>query len=188
VQVAVPDRARLETNLLYPVFLPDGRHFLYTIRSGQKEIRGVYVGSLDGGVKQRLLGDATSARYVPPPAASAADAGWLLFGRDDALFCQPFDARRLQLTGEPFSISEHVGHDPKNTDYVNFSVSDNGVLVFDPTVNRQRRQYLWVDRSGKPAGSLDVVGESRVPGSHPTKSVLSQTVLTLRLTPRSLAV
>src|SRR5215471_16968929 len=57
VQVAVPDRARLETNLLYPVFLPDGRHFLYTIRSGQKEIRGVYVGSLDGGVKQRLLGD-----------------------------------------------------------------------------------------------------------------------------------
>jgi serine/threonine protein kinase/Tol biopolymer transport system component len=159
VQVAIPDRARLETNLLYPVFLPDGRHFLYTIRSGQKDIRGVYVGSLDGGVKQRLLGDATSSRYVPAPDASAGDyAGWLLFGRDDALFCQPFDSRRLQLTGEPFSISEHVGHDPKNTDYVNFSVSENGVLVFDPSANRQRRQYLWVDRGGKPAGSLDAVG------------------------------
>ena len=158
VQLIVPDRARLETNLVYPVFLPDGRHFLYAIRSGQKEIRGVYVGSLDGGVKQRLLSDVTSARYVTAADASTDYGGWLLFGRDDALFCQPFDARRLQLTGEPFSISEHVGHDPKNTDYANFSVSENGVLVFDQSVNRQRRQYLWVDRGGKPAGSLDAVG------------------------------
>jgi len=166
VRIAVPDRARLETNLLYPVFLPDGRHFLYCIRSGQKDIRGVYLGSLDGGVKQRLLGDATSARYVAAPRAGD-DAGWVLFGRDDALFCQPFDAQRLQFTGEPFPISEHVGHDPKNTDYVNFSVSDNGVLVFDPSVNRQRRQYVWVDRGGKPAGSLDVVGSASGPWLSP---------------------
>ncbi len=160
VQVATIDRARLETNLLFPVFLPDGHHFLYTVRSGQKEIRGVYLGSLDDPrVKQRLLGDATCARYVAVSGASEGDgAGWLIFGRDDALLAQPFDSRRLQLTGEPFPISQHVGHDPKNTDYVNFSVSDNGVLVFDPSVDRQRRQYLWVDRSGKPARSLDVAG------------------------------
>src|SRR5262249_15527001 len=166
--VAGRDPARLETNLLYPVFLPDGHHFLYTVGSGQKEIRGVYLGSLDGTVKQRLLGDATCARYVAAADASAGDgAGWLIFGRDDALLAQPFDARRLQLTGEPFPISEHVGHDPKNADYVNFSVSDNGVLVFDPTVDRQRRRYLWVDRGGKPAGSLDVVGSSGGPWLSP---------------------
>ena len=73
----------------------------------------------------------------------------------------------MQLTGEPFSISEHVGHDPKNTDYVNFSVSENGALVFDPSTNRQRRQYLWVDRGGKPAGSLDVVGSVSNPWLSP---------------------
>jgi len=158
IQVAVSDRSRLETNLLYPVFLPDGQHFLYTIRSGQKDTRGIYVGSLDGGVKQRLLGDATSVRYVPAPGTAGEYAGWLLFGRDDGLFCQHFDAQHLRLSGEAFPISEHVGHDPINPEHANFSVSENGVLVFDPSVNRQRRQYVWVDRSGKPAGSLDVVG------------------------------
>ena len=34
-----------------------------------------------------------------------------------------------------------------------FSVSDNGVLVFDPTPNRQRQQATLVDRSGKTIGS-----------------------------------
>src|SRR5262249_41994565 len=41
--------------------------------------------------------------------------------------------------------------------YSTFSTSDNGVLVFDPSLKqRQRRQYLWVDRRGQPINSLDV--------------------------------
>lgn len=32
------------------------------------------------------------------------------------------------------------------------------MLVYDPSPDRQRRRYLWVDREGKPASPLDIVG------------------------------
>ena len=158
VQVSKPDLAKLEGAYIFPVFLPDGRHFLYNVRGGHKEIRGVYIGSLDGTFKQRIIGENTSVRYVPAtPSGSDGTDGWLLYRRDDALLAQPFDARSLQLSGIPFPISERVGHDPINTDFVSFSVSDSGVLISDPNFNRQR-QYRWVDRAGKPASSLNVIG------------------------------
>jgi hypothetical protein len=149
--------------------LPDGRHFLYSIRSGQKETRGVYIGSLDGAVKQRLLGDVTSARYTTATRDSSAAGGdgLLLFGRDGALMAQPFDARRLQFYREPFRISEQVGSDLIYAGYFIFSASANGVLVFDPSVNRQRRRYVWVDRGGSQTGSLDVVGSTGQPWLSP---------------------
>jgi eukaryotic-like serine/threonine-protein kinase len=157
VQVSKPDMSKLEGAYIFPTFLPDGSHFLYNVRGGQKEARGVYIGSLDGTLKQRILGENTSVRYVPS-AQSDSDGtdGWLLYRRDDALLAQTFDSRSLQLSGIPFPILERVGHDPINTDYVSFSVSNNGVLISDP-VNRER-QYLWVDRAGKPASSLNVIG------------------------------
>ena len=58
------DWARAETNYTNPCFLPDGHHFVFSIFSGQKESRGIYLGSLDGGVKQRLLGDDSNAVYA----------------------------------------------------------------------------------------------------------------------------
>jgi hypothetical protein len=70
----------------------------------------VYIGSLDGTLKQRIIGENTSVRYVPAaPSGSDGTEGWLLYRRDDALLAQPFDARALQLSGIPFPISEKVG-------------------------------------------------------------------------------
>src|SRR6185369_402054 len=48
------DSSRREGSHRWPRFLPDGRHFLYTIRSATPEWRGIYVGSLDGKVKKLL--------------------------------------------------------------------------------------------------------------------------------------
>jgi len=157
VLVSKPDLSKLEGAYIFPAFLPDGNHFLYNVRGGQKETRGVYVGSLDGTLKQRIISENTSVRYAPSPQSDSEGTGWLLYRRDDALLAQPFDARSLQLSGMPFPISEKVGHDPINTDYVSFSVSDNGVLISNPNFNRER-QYVWVDRAGKPASSLNVIG------------------------------
>jgi Tol biopolymer transport system component len=67
------DRARQDLTHHSPSFLPDGRHFRYHIRSGRRETRGVYLGSLDGAVKQRLLGADSNAVYTQP--------GFLLFLR-----------------------------------------------------------------------------------------------------------
>jgi len=167
-QVTTVDRPRQEIDHFYPSFLPDGRHFLYYIQSGQKETRGVYIGSLDGTLKWRLLDDITPIRYMAAvPGDTAGGAGWLVFKRDDALLAQPFDARRLEFTGEPFSLSDKVGSDAIFPTYSTFSVSDNGVLVFDPSLNRQRCQYRWVDRRGQPINSLNVAGSFYQPWLSP---------------------
>src|SRR5262245_24709991 len=156
-QVTSFDRSRRETSQRYPTFLPDGHHFLYAINTGQSETRGVYLGSLDGAVKRRLLDDSSVIKYVAAvPGDRAGGGGWLIFGRDGALLARPFDTSRLDFTGEQFSISDKVGSDLVSTNDFTFSVSDNGMLVFDPSLNRHRRQYRWVDRRGQPINSLDV--------------------------------
>jgi serine/threonine protein kinase/Tol biopolymer transport system component len=157
-QVTTYDRSRQESSHHHPTFLPDGRHFLYTIQSGQKETRGVYIGSLeDNNLKQRLLDDYTVVKYMAAvPGATVGGDGWLVFGRDGALVARRFDTSRLDFTGEQFSLSDKVGSDVNSSSNSIFSISDNGVLVFDPSLNRQRRQYRWVDRRGQPINSLDV--------------------------------
>src|SRR6266540_1818239 len=87
--VTTPDRSRLVNSHPYPTFLPDGRHFLYCISSGQKETRGVYLGSLDETVNRRLLDDFTLIKYMPAvPGDTASGAGWLVFVRDGALLAR----------------------------------------------------------------------------------------------------
>jgi eukaryotic-like serine/threonine-protein kinase len=155
--VTTTDSSRQESNHISPTFLPDGRHFLYYIQSGRKEMRGVYLGSLDGTLKRRLLEDFTPVKYVAAvPGDTANGAGWLAFGRDGVLLARPFDTRRLEFTGEPFSLSSRLGRNfvvgPNN-----FSISDNGVLVFDPSLKRRHREYRWVNRRGQPISSLDIL-------------------------------
>src|SRR5262245_18681525 len=78
--VTTPDRLRDELGQILPTFLPDGRHFLYVISSGQKETRGVYLGSLDGPLKRRLLDDFTNLEYMAIVLGNTYScAGWLLY-------------------------------------------------------------------------------------------------------------
>src|SRR5688572_31970670 len=65
--VTTLDKASGEVQHGYPVFLPDGRHFLYfsigTATGGALDPRGIFVGSLDPGEPARLLAPgATQAR------------------------------------------------------------------------------------------------------------------------------
>src|SRR5262245_17957054 len=156
-QVTTPDNSRQEIAHGSPTFLPDGRHFLYTIMSGQKETRGVYLGSLDGRLKRRLLDDFTPVKYIAAvPGDTAGGAGWALFGRDGALLVRPFDPSRLDFSGEPFSLSVKLVRDPYGF-ILPFSLSDNGVVVFDSSFEQRLRfQYRWVDRRGQTINTLDV--------------------------------
>src|SRR5262245_56859844 len=151
------DLKHQETDLFDPSFLPDGRHFLYYVISGDKETRGIYIGSLDGSVRRRLLNDDSNAVYAASSTGNTG-GGFLLFRREAALMAQPFDAAALQLAGEAFPVANRVGTvlsvttSPRR---LSVSASDNGVLVFDPLPNRQRSQLLWVDRAGRTINSLE---------------------------------
>jgi eukaryotic-like serine/threonine-protein kinase len=143
-----PDWKRQETDFTDPCFMPDGRHFLFNILSGQKEARGIYLASLNGEEKRRLLGGDSNAVYAP----SGSGGGLLLFGHEGALLAQPFDPVARQFTGEQFPVTERVGTVFDGTaagiSRLIVSASDNGVLIFDPFPNRQRNQLIWVDRGG----------------------------------------
>ena len=108
-----------ETDHRFPSFLPDGKHFLYWT-SGTDENSGlVFVGSLDSFEAQRLLATDSAAIYAPP--------GYLLFVRQGTLLAQPFDATRLEFTGEAVPIAEQVAFDGNGR---GFSVSENGTLAY----------------------------------------------------------
>ena len=149
-----PEVSKGETDFTDPTFLPDGQHFLYSKFAPQKETRGIFLGSMDGKVAGRLLPDDSNCTYAP----GANGRGYLLFGREGALMAQSFDPRSQQLSGEAFVVAEHVGSVLGNivsASHRNFSVSENGLLVFDPSSDRQRNALIWVDREGKKLSSLD---------------------------------
>src|SRR5262245_25245502 len=180
-QVTTLDVSRQEINHTLPTFLPDGRHFFCIIMSGRNETRGVYLGSLDGTLKRRLLDDVTPFKYMAAVPGDTSGAGWLVFERAGALLAQSFDAGRLEFRGEPFQLSDKVRSDFVFSPNFIFSVSDNGVLVFDQVLERQRRQYRWVDRRGQSINSMTV----EAGGSGPWLSPDEKRFIADRIDPRT---
>jgi hypothetical protein len=91
----------------YPVFLPDGRRFLYTARS-RKEA-GIYLGSLDSKEERRVALDESNPWYCP--AAAGSKSGHLFFVREQTLMAQPVDPISLEARGDVFPLAEQVPGD-----------------------------------------------------------------------------
>lgn len=132
----------------YPQFLPDGRHFLYSVRSALPEKRGVYLGSLDSTETKQLLSNSASR--------AAYDAsGFIMFVRDGLLFAQPSTPGGA-TSGEPIQVASNVGG--STTDYTSFSTSDDGVLAFAGP-NSQIARLTWYDRTGRKLGTVGAPGD-----------------------------
>ena len=142
-----------ETGRFWPQFLPDGRHYLYLSLASRREDQAIYVGALDSDLRQRVVAAEYGAAYSPP--------GYLLYIKDGALVAQPFDARRLTLSGTPTPIlDEEVSRFPGTVlaGRAHFSVSTNGVLAWRPGPTTEHRQLTWFDRSGRKLGTLGEPG------------------------------
>ncbi|MBS1812726.1 MAG: protein kinase [Acidobacteria bacterium] len=135
-----------------PVFLPDGRHFLVRRTTTQGAVE-IHLVALDSQETMRLLAADSQACYAN---------GHLFFARGGALLAAPFDADSLKLTGEPFVVTNkvRVAGDPSRG---YFSVSDNGSLAYDPNAIADNQQLTWVDRAGKPLGTVGPPGEYHYP-------------------------
>ncbi len=132
--------AACEGCLAWPGFLPDGRHFLYSVVSADPDSAGVFVSDLGTTTPQRLIDVMSSCVYAAP--------GFLVYARFATLYAQPFDAARLRLIGAPVPIADRVAYNPW-TGRVPLAASDTGVLAYrGPLVT----ELVWVDRSGAPQG------------------------------------
>jgi eukaryotic-like serine/threonine-protein kinase len=155
------DRSRAETSHRYPQFLPDGRQFVYLVRSASAEHRGNFVGSLDARDRKRVLADDTAAVYEPA-ASRSTGPGHLLFVREATLMAQPFDPDRLELTGEAVPVAAEVPLAP-TVRKAPFSVA-GGTLVYR-SAGLAVSQLVWVDRTGKDleaAAGPDAYGTHRL--------------------------
>src|SRR5262249_43877762 len=100
----------------------------------------------------RLLESDSNAMYAS--SGREDGSGFLLFAREGALLAQTFTPTTLKTTGEPFPVAARVGRE-LDFSRASFSVSDNGVLIFDPSTKRQNKRLVWVDRSGTQVRALD---------------------------------
>jgi serine/threonine protein kinase len=125
-----------------PQFLPDGHHFLFWI-IGPPEVQGEYVGSLDDKEYHRLCAADGPATFVPP--------NHILLERERVLYAQRFDPARMEIAGEPFPVASGISSD--RTNFRRVTASDTGLIAYRPD-ETTRRQVTWVDRSGKPAGTV----------------------------------
>jgi Tol biopolymer transport system component len=136
VTVLDPQRENADT---WPIFLPDGKHFLYLTRSPNPTSGEIYVGSLDSKETKPILNLTTFAMYAPP--------GYLLFARAGTLMAQPFDADRLEFKGDAVPIAQGVQFSALNGRAA-VAVSDNGVLVYRLVPSAGQLRPVFLDRKG----------------------------------------
>ena len=141
------DASREENSHRWPNFLPDGRRFLYFIRSANRQTEGVYVGTLDRPEERtQLLRSSSSAIYA---SSSDGKSGYLVWVKEGALISQRLNSRETHLDGEPVTL----------TDGVNF---DNIGSLSDVSAGRQsrlrlqeRRGFHFSDDLVRPQGSTN---------------------------------
>jgi Tol biopolymer transport system component len=137
------DRTPGATSHRVPWFLPDGRHFFY-LAAGGGSAAAIYVGSLDSRGDSKVIEALSNGIY---------SQGHLLFLREDTLMAQPFDLKRLNITGEAVPIAENVRSVGALRVGV-FSASENGLLAYQAGGGLGGRILAWFDRSGKQIGTL----------------------------------
>jgi Tol biopolymer transport system component len=138
----------------WPLFLPDGKHFLFTKGvAGKFELAASELGSR----KIKLLGIKVSRVEYSPD-------GYVLFVRDQSLLAQRFDARRLALSGDPFPVADPLASTPFG--HANFSVSANGVLVYRNSAGSTGR-LVWLDRTGRELETVAPPADYRSPALSP---------------------
>ena len=140
---------------LFPVFLPDGRRFLYYVRAAKPENAGICVGSLESNPEKEgsrpIISTSSTFAYVP---SQDSHLGQLLLLRERTLVAQQFDEKRLELVGEPVLVAEPVGSIVARLALI--SSSTNGVLVYKPPLESR---FAWFDRGGRVLGMVGDPGD-----------------------------
>jgi eukaryotic-like serine/threonine-protein kinase len=130
----------------WPLFMPDGRHFLYFGLSVNDGRRGVYVGSLDGPTAQPakpiFLSD-SGAIYAPGASPSE---GFLLSASDGRIEVRPFDVVRLIVTGDVHALEMNAN--PATPHHPALMSASAAVLAYASNVIPWGSQSARIDRDG----------------------------------------
>ena len=136
------DEKRGDDSHRHPRFLPDGRRFLYLARSPRSPGDGqaIVAASIDGGAEKVVLRSPSMVEYAD---------GYLVYMRETALVARPFDAGKLEFTGEAVPLAEQIFSPAEGTAIGVFSAAP-GVLTYLTGHGETGTRLRWFSRDGKP--------------------------------------
>jgi Tol biopolymer transport system component/DNA-binding winged helix-turn-helix (wHTH) protein len=148
-QVTTLNAGRGESSHRWPIFLPDGRHFLFMVRNVPNlEITGIYAGSLDSKDYHMVV-------RTGPYDQVFQTRGTILYSRDGAIVAQPFDEQKLVTNGEPTVLPDQAAW---------FTASRAGVFAYYPAGGYEA--LTWYDRDGRRGDPLHT-GRAAAPALSP---------------------
>ncbi|HLY60290.1 MAG TPA: protein kinase [Terriglobia bacterium] len=146
----------------WPLFLPDGEHFLFlslNFRAKNEGVKmGLFVSSLTGQHKTFLVSTQSSAGYLDGQLFYLDDKQELMAVRADAV--------AGKVLGEPYVVANTVDYRP-STYYASFSVANNGTIVYNPIRSSSLSALTWFDRNGKEMGRVGEPGVLANPAVSP---------------------
>jgi eukaryotic-like serine/threonine-protein kinase len=137
----------------WPLFLPDGKRFLYWAGNfanvKDDKFSGVYLYSLDGKEDKLVILAHSSFSY---------DAHNLYFADDQRqLVSVPFDSSSATVSGSVNPVANQVGFQP-STYWAAIAVAPNGTLIYNTEVGAADSALTWINRAGKELGRLGEPG------------------------------
>jgi eukaryotic-like serine/threonine-protein kinase len=146
----------------WPLFLPDGDHFLFwagnfTNAPGDR-VSGIYMSSLAAKEKRLLLLSRSNPGYAN---------GYLFFvGEKKSLRAVELDTSRQSTNGEARIVAEEIGFQP-STYWGAFTVSENSTLIYNPATGASMSVLTWFNRAGKELGRVGEPGVLANPSLSP---------------------
>jgi serine/threonine protein kinase len=143
-------KANKEVTHRWPLFLPDGNHFLYWagnfINDPNDKSNGIYASSLD---------DNKHAKQILLCRSSFTYSSGKLFyvDADQRLVTVAFDPTSLGTTGATTTVVNAVGFQP-STYWASIAAANNGTLIYNTSAGAVLSVLTWIDRQGKDLGHL----------------------------------
>ena len=147
------EASRRERAVCWPRFLPDGRHFLYLLKSATEKQLELRLANIENDKTDPLLTNCSRAEHVPgdPSHPDSSRSGYLLYARDGSLLAQPFDSQRIRLAGDAVPVGQEIGQHAL-VGSAAFSASNTGVLAARGRASPAR--LSWIDRAGRETESV----------------------------------
>ncbi len=141
VKLNYPDMSKDENTFRWPVFLPDGKHYLFLAGNirGDTELNKLYVGSIDNQSEKRFL---TKTIYNGGYAN-----GYLFFVRDGAIQAQQLDLSSYKLAGDVVRVFDNVKLQSRIM-YAAFAASGD-LVIAQKAGEVSLSRLTWYDRNGK---------------------------------------
>ena len=138
-----------EASHRWPVFLPDGDHFVFFagdfVQGVDDRHSGIYLSSLGAQRKDLITLAQSSCGY---------GEGYLYYVDDKhSLVAVRMDGNTARLLDRPHIVAAHVGRNP-STYWGAFAVAENGTVVYHLSSGATLSQLTWYNRGGQESGKV----------------------------------